>query len=64
MQKTSQQIMEAIMLKKWIIDQLTNDEVSTDEEMIKWFMSEGGLTKKEATKWVSLRDSIRLENLY
>lgn len=63
MKKTSQQIMEAIMLKKWIMDQLTNDEVSTDEEMINHFMTEGGLSRKEAVKWVLLRDSFRLENL-
>jgi hypothetical protein len=52
-----------IKLEKWIIDILTNDEVSTDDELINHFINEGGLTKKQAVKWVLLRDSYRLENL-
>lgn len=52
-----------ILLKKWIIDILSNDKNATDDELINHFINEGGLTRKEAVKWVLLRDSYRLENL-
>ena len=44
------------MLMPWIESILTNDEYATDEELVEHFMSEGGLSEKEAQKWVSLRD--------
>jgi len=63
MTKKGEKIMKEIMLKKWIMDILSNDEVSTDDELINHFINEGGLTRKEAVKWVLLRDSMRLESL-
>ena len=44
------------MLMPWIESILTNDEYATDEELVKHFTNEGGLSEKEANKWVSLRD--------
>ena len=44
------------MLGPWIESVLTNDEYATDEELVEHFISEGGLSEKEAQKWVSLRD--------
>jgi hypothetical protein len=39
----------------FIEDQLTNDESSTDEEMIEHFAKETGMTEAQAKKWVALR---------
>lgn len=39
----------------WIKSILANDEVSSDEELVEHFIKEGGLTKKEATRWVAIR---------
>ena len=44
------------MLTQWIESVLTNDEYASDEELVEHFMREGGLSEKEAKKWVSLRD--------
>ena len=44
----------------WLKDTLTNDEVSTDEELMAWFITEGKLTKVEAEKWVNLRSAYRI----
>ena len=44
----------------WLKDTLTNDEVSTDEELMAWFIEEGKLTKAEAEKWVNLRRAYRI----
>lgn len=41
--------------EKWIKATLSNDEYSTDEEMVEYFMTEGKLTKEEAQKWVAQR---------
>jgi len=35
---------------------LSNDEISTDGELIDYFMSEIKITKKQAEYWVSKRD--------
>ncbi len=43
--------------KKWIKAVLANDEVSSDEELIEYFIKESGLTRVEAIKWVALRPS-------
>jgi len=40
---------------EWIEGVLSNDENSTDQEMVEYFMSEG-LKKREAVSWVTLRD--------
>ena len=39
----------------WIKSILSNDEASTDEELVQHFMKEGGLSEEEAKKWVSQR---------
>lgn len=39
----------------WLSSELANDETSSDEEMIKFFMSEGGLTEKQARGAVAER---------
>src|SRR5436189_2495889 len=44
----------------WLKDTLTNDEVSTNEELMAWFITEGKLTKAEAEKWVNLRSAYRM----
>ena len=35
---------------------LSNDENSTDEELIQWFNKEGKLTEKQAKEWVAKRE--------
>ena len=49
-------------LEHWIKSVLSNDEDSTDQELVDWFMQEGGLSKEEAEAWVSKR-SFYLNNL-
>src|SRR5947199_1498148 len=44
----------------WLKDTLTNDEVSTNEELMEWFIQEGKLAKAEAEKWVNLRRAYRM----
>lgn len=44
----------------FIEDQLTNDEESTDEEMIAHFVKETGMSQAQAGKWVALRDKYRM----
>jgi hypothetical protein len=48
--------------EKWIKSVLSNDEYSSDEELITYFMEEGKLTKDEAVAWVKKRD-IYLNNI-
>lgn len=56
-----QQIQEDVALdddaskERWIKATLANDENSSDEELISYFMKEGGLSREEAQKWVSQR---------
>lgn len=40
----------------WIKSVLSNDENSTDEELIQWFIKEGKLTEKQAKEWVAKRE--------
>jgi hypothetical protein len=40
----------------WIETVLSNDEVSSDQELVQYFMEEGGLTQREACHWVAKRD--------
>ena len=42
--------------KYWIKAVLANDENASDQEILEYFVKEGGLTSKEAAKWVALRD--------
>ena len=39
-----------------VIETLTNDESSTDEELKEYFKKEVGLSEKEASHWVSKRN--------
>jgi hypothetical protein len=41
--------------KDWIKQTLANDEYSSDEELLEYFMKEGGLSRDEAVQWVALR---------
>jgi hypothetical protein len=41
---------------RFIMAELTNDENSSDEEMINHFVKEIGMSKEEAKKWVDKRD--------
>ena len=40
---------------RWIEAVLSNDENSTDEAMVKYFMVEGGLSERTARRWVARR---------
>lgn len=40
----------------WIESVLSNDEVSSDQELVQYFMEEGGLTQQEACLCVAKRD--------
>jgi hypothetical protein len=42
--------------EKWVKSILSNDENSSDEELVTQLMSEGKMTEEEAKKWVSKRD--------
>jgi hypothetical protein len=50
-------------LKRWIEAVLSNDEVSSDEELIEHFMAEGKLSEKDVKYCVSKRMSY-LNNLF
>ena len=39
----------------WIKQTLSNDEYSSDEEMLEYFMKEGPLSPEEAAQWLALR---------
>ena len=39
----------------WIKQTLSNDEYSSDEEMLEYFMKEGPLSSEEAAQWLALR---------
>ena len=41
--------------KIWIKQILTNDEFSSDGELLEHFVKEGGLSQDEAARWVALR---------
>jgi hypothetical protein len=41
---------------KWIKSTLANDEYSSDEEMVAYFMQEGSITEEEARNWVAKRN--------
>jgi hypothetical protein len=41
--------------RRVVLDALTNDESSTDQELKEYFKKELGLTGKEASYWVSKR---------
>ena len=46
--------MDKITLK-WIKSTLANDENSSDEEIVTFFMEEGQMSEEEARAWVSKR---------
>ncbi len=39
----------------WIKDSLSNDENSSDEELVEFFINEIGLTQQQAEYWISKR---------
>jgi hypothetical protein len=41
--------------KFWMKQCLANDEYSSDEELLEFFLKEGGLSRDEAASWVALR---------
>ena len=41
--------------KAWIKDILSNDEASSNEELLELFVKEGGLSRDEAARWLALR---------
>jgi hypothetical protein len=41
--------------KFWLKQTLANDEASSDEELLEFFVKEGGLTREEAARWIALR---------
>lgn len=41
----------------WIDAVLSNDEISTDDELIDYFMVEGGLSRAEAAEHIKNRSS-------
>ena len=50
--------------KKWINAVLQNDEASTDEELVNWFIEEGKLTEGMAYKAVFQRQKCLLDPHY
>lgn len=42
-------------LEEFVADQLSNDEFSTDEEMLNWFMEEGPMPKEQAEFYLAQR---------
>ena len=47
--------------KQWIKSTLSNDEYSSDEEMLEYFMKEGPLSYEEAARWLALRPQCRID---
>ena len=48
---------------KWVESTLVNDEFSTDNEMRRYFMEEGKMTKTKADCYVKQRDKALLHPL-
>src|SRR5687768_15112791 len=46
--------------KDWIKQTLANDENTSDEELLEYFEKEGGLSREEAARWVTLRSEYRV----
>ena len=46
--------------KFWITQCLANDENSSDEELLEYFMREFGLSREDAARWVALRTEYRV----
>lgn len=47
--------------KFWIKQTLANDENSSNEELLEFFVEEGGLSQDEAARWVALRPNYLLD---
>ena len=45
----------------WIKQTLSNDEYSSDKEMLEYFMKEGPLSSEEAALWLALRHQYRTD---
>jgi len=48
--------MEKMKLEDWVKSILSNDENSTDEELVQLMIEEGPMSREEAEKWVSKRE--------
>jgi len=46
----------------WVKSILSNDDMSSDEDLISLFMDEGNMSREEATTWV-LRRNFYLNNI-
>ena len=42
-------------LPEWVRDSLCNDEYSSDEELVQYFMAEGKVSEAQARAWVAER---------
>lgn len=42
--------------EQWIKSVLSNDEYSSDEELLLYFVKEGPMTEEVAKEWISKRD--------
>jgi hypothetical protein len=47
--------------KSWIKRTLSNDELSSDKELLEFFMKDGSLSYKEAARWLALRLQYRVD---
>ena len=45
----------------WLKQTLANDEYSSDEELLEYFMKEGPLSYEEAAQWLALRPQYRID---
>ncbi|MFH7836321.1 MAG: hypothetical protein QXL51_06970 [Candidatus Aenigmatarchaeota archaeon] len=54
--KNIEKLSEEYKKQKWIAATLSNDETSTDEELINYFMREGEMSKEEASFYVKQRN--------
>lgn len=50
-----------INLESWVFSVLSNDEVSTDKELIDYFMSEGKLSRQQALYYIDMRSTFLKE---
>ncbi|MEM5783374.1 MAG: hypothetical protein QXX01_03380 [Candidatus Aenigmatarchaeota archaeon] len=54
--KNIEKLSEEYKKQKWIAATLSNDETSTDEELVNYFMREGEMSKEEASFYVKQRN--------
>jgi hypothetical protein len=52
--------LSVVELPKWVRDTLSNDEYSSDDELMEYFMQEGKIDQDTARRYVSYRDLYRM----